>query len=115
MALLFEDNISISYPTASFTPVVERFQTDSYSVRASRGINSQEEIWNIVWTNLSKANVNDLRAALKAASVEVLWWQSPLENNEKPYTCTEYSVSPYPSATTRFSVSATLHREYDPT
>lgn len=115
MALLYETKISISHPIATFEPVVERFQTDSYSIRASRGINSQTESWEIVWNGLTRTEANNVRAQLKAGSVELIYWQSPLESTERPYTCTVYSVAPYPAANERYMVTATLNREYDPT
>ena len=114
MALLYETKIEISHPIATFEPVVERFQTDSYSVRASRGINSQTEQWTVMWHNLTKSEANALRAQLKAGSVELIYWETPLESSEKPFTCLNYAIGGYPSAAARFTCTATLQREYDP-
>lgn len=114
MALLYENKIEVSNPTVQFTPTVERFKTDNYSVRASRGFNAQDEVWTVVWVNLTKSEANNLRAALKAASVEVLWWTSPLESSDKPYTCTNYAANPLVGDFDRWTLTATLQREYDP-
>ena len=112
--LLYTNKLQYGSPTAKFTSKVEKFKTDSYSIRAAIGINSVEEQYDLLWAGLTEAEATALVAQLKAAKgVELLQWQPPLEASALNFTCAQFTANEYAAETQYYSISAVLNREYD--
>lgn len=114
-ALLYQDHISLTSPVTEKTARVERFQTDSYSVRAARGINAQEERVNVEWFGLSASQARALNNQLDAAAISLLLYTPPPFTSEKGYTCESFSITPIfaDDNSSAYAASAVLRREYD--
>lgn len=113
-ALLYTNKLQYSSPNMNYTARVEKFNTDSYSIRAAIGINSIEESYDLTWAGLTQAEAIALIAQLKAAKgLELLQWTPPLEASEQSFTITTFAATEYPGPVPFYSVSASLTREYD--
>ena len=112
--LLYTNKLQYGSPGSKFTARVEKFQTDSYSIRAAVGINSIQEEFDLVWAGLTKAEATALVAQLKTAKgVDLLQWQPPLEASALNFTCAQFNANEYAGEADYYSVSAVLTREYD--
>lgn len=118
VALPYTDKIAATGPARSSSFRVERFQTDSYTIRGTVGINVEDITYQLTWVCLTRAEADALSNTLAATrGISLIQWTPPLENEELNFTVTQYdaeltstagSVSDY-----LFNVTATLKLEYD--
>ncbi len=112
--LLYTNKIEYGSPSSSFTARTEKFQTDSYSIRAAVGINSIQEQYDVAWAGLTEAEATALINQLKTAKgIDLLQWQPPLATSAYDFTCDKFSFAEYPGDVLYYTVNATLTREYD--
>ena len=112
--LLYTNKLEYGSPTQKFTAKVEKFKTDSYSIRAAIGINSVEEVYDLVWGGLTNAEATALVNQLKTAKgIDLLQWTPPLSVDEYNFTVSQFAANEYSGEADYYSVSATLNREYD--
>lgn len=113
-ALLSQAKIAFASPIGNFEEAVIRFQTDSYSVRATQGINPNIESWEIIWAGLTAAEATSLKGQLNdAAGVTIIDYTSPLSGSAQKWTCTEHSAEPYPGPAEYWTYTAILLLEND--
>ena len=113
-ALLYTNKLSYGSPAAKFTAKVEKFKTDSYSIRAAVGINNVEEVFDLSWAGLTEIEATALVAQLKSAKgVELLQWSPPLESATLNFTVAQFSANEYAGEAGYYTIAATLNREFD--
>lgn len=115
-ALPLTDHIAITSPVIASTARVERFQTDSYSVRAMIGINGIDQKATIQWIGLTAAESRTVSNFLNAHALELIAYTPDPFTTERYWTCTSHSVEPIGQNTgrTSYTITAELQREYDP-
>ena len=114
--LLSLDKISSIGPSRSGAFQVERFQTDSYTIRAASGFNNSQVKYNVAWNCLTQAEVTALSEFFEnTKGVSLIQWTPPLEAVELNFTVETYEVLLADSSGTAFTynVSASLIKEYD--
>lgn len=115
-ALLYTDKMDMSGPSRAASFKTERFQVDSYSIRAAKGLNPIEVKYTAVWNCLTQAEAKALADQLDATNgVELLQWTPPLENEELNYSVSGYSVGLDNASGSEYEyrLTANLVREYD--
>lgn len=113
-ALLYTDKLIYGSPTRSTTYKVERFQTDSYSIRAAVGINPAQTEYDLQWGGLTQTEMNNLTAQLDSGrGINAFTWTPPGSAFVQKFTVGKYTVNEYAGPTPYYSVNATLTREYD--
>lgn len=114
-ALLYQDDISIVSPVAAMVARVERFQTDSYSVRAQKGINGMDEKWTISWVGLTASRARGLSNQLQGAAITLVQWTPDPFTDERSFTCESHSITPIMDngVASSYMIDAVLAREYD--
>jgi phage-related protein len=111
--LLYQTKIEFAYPVGSTTFKVERFQTDSYSVRAAMGINNADVKYQVVWGNLTATEATALIASFDALKgVSTVDYKPLLSTTTLKFTVTDYIVTEYPGVAKRYRVEANLTKEY---
>lgn len=111
--LLYTNKLIYGMPVRSSEFRVERFQTDSYSIRASVGLNPVETQYTLEWSNLSLAEVQALSAQLNGAASNTISWQPDDATGAQKFTCINYSLNQHPGPNATWALMATLRREYD--
>ena len=113
--LLYTDKIDSVGPTSSNSFRVERFQTDSYTIRAATGINNSEVKYSLTWLFLTQAEAQALKAQFDdSKGVSLIQWTPPLENTELNFTVESYSSALFTSQEPfTYKFTATLMKEYD--
>lgn len=114
-ALLYQDDISIVSPVAAMVARVERFQTDSYSLRAQKGINGMDEKWTVEWVGLTESRARALSNQLQGAAITLVQFTPAPFVDERSFTCESHDISPIMDNGTvsSYSIEAVLIREYD--
>ena len=113
-ALLSTNKLEYGSPSKQTTFKVERFNTDSYSVRAKVGINPVQSKYTLTWAGLTGAELIALAAQLDAAGgVDTVDWTPPDVGVSKKFTVASYSINEYPGPTASYKVSADLTLEFD--
>lgn len=107
--------LALSSPDVTISSNVERFNTDSYSVRATNGINSVREVWKLKWIGLTTSEAKDVVNAIKGTKgVSLIQYRPLLSDVDKYYTSTEVSATPYNTpAGDYWTVDTTLSEEFD--
>lgn len=85
---------------------------DGYSLRVLDGLNSDIELWSMVWNNLTRAEKNVICDFLDArAGVEPFMYTMPGDEVEKQWIC-EGGYKLTPDGYNNFSITATFDRDY---
>ena len=109
VALLSTNKIDSVGPSRSNAFRVDRFQTDNYSIRASRGFNNAEVKYSITWRCLTQAEANALATMFdNTKGTSLIQWTPPLEGIEQNFTVASYNVALETTVggTYQYSVSA---------
>jgi phage-related protein len=112
--LLYTSKLRYGSPTRNSSFKVEKFQTDSYSIRAAVGINPMQTEYDLEWTGLTSSEMTALVAQFESAKGFIaLDWTPPGESNPQKFTVDNFDVQEYPGPTVRYSVRGKLTRVYD--
>lgn len=112
--LLSTNKLVYGSPSKTTTYKVERFNTDSYSVRAAVGINPAQTEYDLKWGGLTLAEMVALVNQIDGTrGITTVTWQPPGAVAAQKFTIASHSVSEYPGPTPYYSVEAKLTREYD--
>lgn len=112
--LLYTNKLQLGSPSKSTSFKVERFNTDSYSVRATVGINPVVAKYTLSWAGISPAELTALTAQLNAAAgVGTVDYTPPDVGASQKFTVASYSFNEYPGVSRAYQVTAELTREFD--
>lgn len=112
--LLYQDKITIDGPAFDYEPRISRFETASYSVRAIVGLHGVTERLNLSWVGLTASESRALLNQLRAALIDVVTYTPEPFTDSRAYTAEAFAEQRHPGNANRYSVTATLRREYDP-
>lgn len=112
--LLYQNKLTLEGPGIDYEPRITRFETASYSVRAIVGLHGVTERLNLVWTGLTAAESRALQNQLKGALIDVVTFTPPPFTDSRAYTAESFNEQRHAGNTDRYTVTATMRREYDP-
>ena len=113
-ALALQDSISqSSNHTKKYNTIVTQYG-DGYIQRASDGINTQKEVWNILYDNLTSAQVVTLQAFFDTVGMfGVIEWAPPNEVEKKWIIDPDSEINFQDKAGDISDVTFSLRRIYD--
>ena len=115
-ALPLPENIALTSPIITSTARVERFQTDSYSVRAMIGINGVDEKVSVQWLGLTASEARTVSNFLKNHALNLIEWAPEPWTTSRYWTCANHSTEHVMANAARstYNITAELVREFDP-
>ena len=110
------NKLATTAPSITSEARVERFSTDSYSVRAQIGINAINQKVTVTWYGLTAAETRTVSNFLNSHVINLIAFTPAPFTSERYWTCANHSIETIAdnSATASYSITAELNREYDP-
>lgn len=112
-ALLYQNKLVVGENT-QVTALREEFKTDSYRVRANKGINPIEKTITLTWIGLTRAQANGLNNQLEdAQGVETVDYTTVIgPGTSQKWSSVDWSSNIMDFNESVFTMTATLELEY---